>query len=154
MTHQHSGTYCARNVTVFGVYFMQVCQRVAELYPKNYYAWTQRSWVVLRVVGGAFEGAGASADADADADAGAGAEGEVVGAGSSTSTTTLAEELVKCRKMPRAGLVQHCSSAKSLPPNQHFSAEGAKEENESIEPTGRVVLQIRGTPHALPTVLG
>ncbi|CAM9490647.1 unnamed protein product, partial [Pylaiella littoralis] len=74
---------------------LRVCQRVAELYPKNYYAWTQRSWVVLRVVGGAFEGAGASADADADADAGAGAEGEVVGAGSSTSTTTLAEELLQ-----------------------------------------------------------
>ncbi|CAM9512083.1 unnamed protein product [Scytosiphon promiscuus] len=25
-----------------------VCQRVAEIYPKNYYAWTQRSWVKLR----------------------------------------------------------------------------------------------------------
>lgn len=34
----------------------QVCERVADLYPKNYYAWTQRSWVVLRVVGGAIEG--------------------------------------------------------------------------------------------------
>lgn len=30
-----------------------MCQRVADLYPKNYYAWTQRSWVVLRVVGDA-----------------------------------------------------------------------------------------------------
>ncbi|CAN0591645.1 unnamed protein product, partial [Ectocarpus sp. 12 AP-2014] len=32
---------------------LKVCQRVAEFYPKNYYAWTQRSWVVLRAVGGA-----------------------------------------------------------------------------------------------------
>lgn len=30
---------------------LKVCQRVADLYPKNYYAWTQRSWVVLRAVG-------------------------------------------------------------------------------------------------------
>lgn len=30
---------------------VKVCQRVADLYPKNYYAWTQRSWVVLRAVG-------------------------------------------------------------------------------------------------------
>ncbi|CAN0001368.1 unnamed protein product, partial [Choristocarpus tenellus] len=26
---------------------LEVCLRVADLYPKNYYAWTQRSWVVL-----------------------------------------------------------------------------------------------------------
>ncbi|CAM9412224.1 unnamed protein product [Discosporangium mesarthrocarpum] len=26
---------------------LQLCERVAELYPKNYYAWTQRTWVVL-----------------------------------------------------------------------------------------------------------
>lgn len=70
---------------------MQVCQRVAELYPKNYYAWTQRSWVVLRVVGGAFGGVGAGASAGA-----AGAAGEVVGAEAGASTVTLAEELVSC----------------------------------------------------------
>lgn len=34
-------------------FFRKVCRRVAELYPKNYYAWTQRSWVVLRFVGSA-----------------------------------------------------------------------------------------------------
>lgn len=83
---------------MFFVCFLQVCQRVAELYPKNYYAWTQRSWVVLRVVGGAFGGAGASADAGTSA----GAAGEVVGADSGTSTATLAEELVGLLKKIRS----------------------------------------------------
>lgn len=58
----------------------QVCQRVAELYPKNYYAWTQRSWVVLRAVRGA------------RADAGAGQEGLL---GEDTPTAPAAAELVR-----------------------------------------------------------
>lgn len=37
---------------------IQVCERVAELYPKNYYAWTQRSWVILREVASATAGGG------------------------------------------------------------------------------------------------
>lgn len=57
----------------------QVCQRVAELYPKNYYAWTQRSWVVLRAVGGA------------RADTGAGQKGVP---GEDTPTSPAAAELV------------------------------------------------------------
>lgn len=78
---------------------MQVCQRVAELYPKNYYAWTQRSWVVLRVVGGAFWRAGA--DAGTGRRSGAGDGAKVVGdkAGDDdnvawSSCSPFAEELV------------------------------------------------------------
>ncbi|CAM9767098.1 unnamed protein product [Ectocarpus sp. 4 AP-2014] len=59
---------------------LKVCQRVAELYPKNYYAWTQRSWVVLRAVGGA------------RADAGAGREGLP---GEDTPTAPAAAELLE-----------------------------------------------------------
>eukprot|EP00752_Nemacystus_decipiens_P004469 g4081.t1 len=75
---------------------LRVCQRVAELYPKNYYAWTQRSWVVLRVVGGNFRGV----DAGAGAGAGAGDGSKVVrheaGEGEdSTPSMTLAEELLR-----------------------------------------------------------
>ncbi|CBJ28281.1 conserved unknown protein [Ectocarpus siliculosus] len=59
---------------------LKVCQRVAELYPKNYYAWTQRSWVVLRAVGGA------------RADASAGQEGLP---GEDTPTAPAAAELLE-----------------------------------------------------------
>ncbi|CAM9364482.1 unnamed protein product [Ectocarpus fasciculatus] len=59
---------------------LKVCQRVAELYPKNYYAWTQRSWVVLRAVGGA------------RADAGAGQKGVP---GEDTPTSPAAAELLE-----------------------------------------------------------
>lgn len=53
----------------------QVCERVADLYPKNYYAWTQRSWVVLRAVGSAIEGR-ATEDSVGDAEGGASSPGE------------------------------------------------------------------------------
>ncbi|CAM9200906.1 unnamed protein product [Laminaria digitata] len=54
---------------------LKVCERVADLYPKNYYAWTQRSWVVLRVVGGAIEG-GATDGGVGDAEGGTSSPGE------------------------------------------------------------------------------
>lgn len=53
----------------------QVCERVADLYPKNYYAWTQRSWVVLRAVGSAIEGTGAEGGMG-DAEGGTSSRGE------------------------------------------------------------------------------
>lgn len=76
----------------------QVCQRVAELYPKNYYAWTQRSWVVLRAVGGA------------RADAGAGPQGLP---GEDTPTAPAAAELVSMAVIgdtPRCICVTRASS--------------------------------------------
>lgn len=119
------GVCCCLRMSVAprnGTNAMQVCERVAELYPKNYYAWTQRSWVVLRVVGGSFRsasaGAGAGADIGAAAERRPGSDGgaKVVAGGVSGENGTWSSPLADAEELVSLVVLSVCCRHTQLPP--------------------------------------